>query len=678
MNMGTFEIRAKDGMGRIGEFSTEHGSVTTPLLMPVVHPGKTSILPQELKDDFGFEMVITNSYIIRSHDRFREKAVSDGVHALIGFDGAVMTDSGTFQMYFHELPSTEIDPLQILDFQKQIQPDIGTILDVFSAPNVGKEQVRSDVETSLERAKISAPQKNNMMLAGTIQGGIYPDLREYSAREMAKLDFDVHPIGGVVPLMESYRYEETVQILYASKKHLPPNRPVHLFGCGHPMFFAQAAMMGCDFFDSASYAKFADAGRMMLPKGTVHLDTLRELPCSCPVCSEYSAKELNSMKKSEKSLQLMKHNLYISAAEIRRVREAINKGTLMELVARRARGHPTLYDALSIMLNGYDEFDRWDTRGTSGAILYSGNETTKYPVIERFYRQMISTYKGLETNQLVLFPHHGDRPFADAAHDVAATIASTLPEENLLVFVTPIGPVPWELEHVHPVQQCIFPQHLDRDTLLVASSRLEKLLTSISAKETTWLIRRTPVNSILSRIKREHEMDVVENQEALIQLLSDRGSINWGRRKLEFLFKYQWRLDATEFLKQDEVEIELSRSTGKIRHIRREGEILFTLVPTTGLLTPTYEGGIELAKMGLDEEYIVVMTQEASEFVARGKSALAKFVKQVGPQLHAGEEVLVVDEEGTIVGTGRTLLSGFEMLSFNRGVAVAIRHSMSQ
>ncbi len=678
MKMGSFEIRAKDGMGRLGEFTTEHGTVSTPLLMPVVHPAKTAIAPQELRNHFGFQMVITNSYIIKSHDRFREKAVSEGVHKLIGFDGPVMTDSGTFQMYFHGLPSTEIDPLEIVDFQKKIQPDIGTILDVFSAPDVGKEQVRSDVETSLQRAKISAPEKGGMMLAGTVQGGVYQDLREYSAKEMAKLDFDIHPIGGVVPLMENYRYADIVNLLYASKRHLPPSRPIHLFGCGHPMFFAQAAMMGCDFFDSASYAKFADAGRMMLPKGTVHLGTLRELPCSCPVCSEYSAKELNNMKKKEKSLQLMRHNLYISAAEIRRVRQAISDGTLMELVARRARGHPSLYDALTMMLNGYDEFERWDARGTSGAILYSGNETTKYPVIEKFYRQMVSTYTGLETDHLLLYPHHGDRPFADAAQEVAELVASRPPEMTLLVFVTPIGAVPWELEHVHPVQQCIFPHHLDLDTLYMATSRVENFLASVDASQITWLTRNTPTNSILTRIKGEHEIDTIEKQDQLIQLLGDRGSINWAKRKLRLLFKYQWGVDPSEFLKQNEIEVEFSRSTEKIRHIRKSGEILFTLVPTTGLLTPTYEGGVELAKMGLEEEYLVVMTQEASEFVARGKSALAKFVHQVDPQLHAGEEVLVLDEERNIVGTGRTLLSGFEMLSFNRGVAVTIRHSMPQ
>jgi 7-cyano-7-deazaguanine tRNA-ribosyltransferase len=173
--MGHFEIRAKDGLARLGRFTTKHGTVKTPLLMPVVHPGKSVIRPQELVDHFGFQMVITNSYIIRSHDRFKDVAVEKGVHELLDFNGPIMTDSGTFQMYFHSLPDKEIDPLEIVEFQKSIGSDIGTILDVFSDPKVGKAKVEEDMQVSLERARMSVDKKGEMMLAGTVQGGIYPE-----------------------------------------------------------------------------------------------------------------------------------------------------------------------------------------------------------------------------------------------------------------------------------------------------------------------------------------------------------------------------------------------------------------------------------------------------------------------------------------------------------------------
>ena len=88
--MGHFEIRVKDGLARLGRFTTKHGTVKTPLLMPVVHPGKSVIKPQELVDQYGFQMVITNSYIIRSHDRFRDVAVEKGVHELLNFKGPII------------------------------------------------------------------------------------------------------------------------------------------------------------------------------------------------------------------------------------------------------------------------------------------------------------------------------------------------------------------------------------------------------------------------------------------------------------------------------------------------------------------------------------------------------------------------------------------------------------
>ncbi|MFX1272580.1 MAG: tRNA guanosine(15) transglycosylase TgtA, partial [Promethearchaeota archaeon] len=420
--MTQFEIRAKDGLARLGRFTTAHGTVKTPLLMPVVHPGKSAITPQELITEFGFQMVITNSYIIRSHERFRTKAIDSGVHGLLNFNGPIMTDSGTFQMYFHGLAEGEIDPLEIIEFQKAIGSDIGTILDVFSDPSVGRAKVEQDVAVSLERARLSAHKKGDMMLAGTVQGGIYEDLRESSAKELASLDIDVHPIGGVVPLMEQYRYSEMARVVLASKKHLPPDRPVHLFGCGHPMLFAQASLLGCDFFDSASYAKFAESGRMLLPSGTVHLKDLTELPCSCPICSATSADALKSEKKEEQELQLMKHNLYVSSAEMRRVRQAISEGKLFELAAYRARGHPTLYDALAVILEQHHQLESEDPIGKRSSIFYTGPETTKRPEITRFLSRFVSRYPYKETNTVLLVSDPGLRPFSDTSGEIIREI----------------------------------------------------------------------------------------------------------------------------------------------------------------------------------------------------------------------------------------------------------------
>ncbi len=673
--MAQFEIRAKDGLARLGRFTTKHGTVKTPLLMPVVHPGKSVIRPRALVDEFGFQMVITNSYIINSHERFRDKAVSEGVHALLDFEGPIMTDSGTFQMYFHKLPDKEINPVEIVEFQRDIGSDIGTILDVFSDPNVSRSKVEEDVQTSLERAKVSIDKKGEMFLAGTVQGGMYPDLRETAAKALGALDFDVHPIGGVVPFMERYRYSDIVRITLAAKKHLPPDRPVHLFGCGHPMLFAQAALLGCDFFDSASYAKFADSGRMLLPSGTVHLKDLSELPCSCPICSTTSADELKSEKKEDRVLKLMKHNLYVSAAEMRRVRQAISEGKLFELAAYRARGHPTLYEALQVMSEEFLQLEKQDPIGKTASIFYTGPETTKRPEITGFHSRVLTRYPYKQTNTMLLVTDPGLRPFFDTFEVIIKEVRKRAVDDLVLMFVTPMGIVPWELEHVHPAQQSLFPESLDSETLDMVKERTKRILDSMKYEKVIWFKRETTVDSALTTLGDEYSFDIVLSAtEVIDNLPPENDEVSWTKRKLRALLIYQWGTNAGKLADLEDMQIVLSKSTGKIRHCKSDGEILFTVVPTTGLLTPTYRGGQELLRVGIDDTYKIIMDSDVSEFVASGKSALAKFVKHADPNLKAGEEVLVLDEVQNLLGTGRALITGEEMATFNRGVAVVIRH----
>lgn len=677
MLMSRFEIKAKDGMGRLGKFTMKHGTVRTPLLMPVVHPGKSEIKPSDLVSNFGFQMAITNSYIIKSKDKFRNVALRDGVHGLLDFDGPVMTDSGTFQMYFHDLPSKEIDPLEILEFQKSIGSDIGTILDVFSDPDVGKKRVEEDVRLSLERARMSVSRKEDMLLAGTVQGGIYPDLREDSAREMAQLGFDVYPIGGIVPLMERYRYADIVRAILAVKKHLPPDRPVHLFGCGHPMMFAQAALLGCDFFDSASYAKFAEAGRMLFPTGTVHLENLTELPCECPVCSNTTAEELKGLKKDDRSLQLMKHNLYTSAAEIRRVRQAIASGKLMELTAIRARSHPELFEAFQVMLEASEQILSSDPVGTAGSIFYTGSETALLPVFRRFHHRITTTYPYVRPKLLLLVPDMANTPFSETLSALTSLVRKKAPADVVLAFVTPIGMIPWELEHVHPSQQSLFPRSLDSITLHTVVSRTKELIQKLSPQEIIWITRNNKLNGVMADLKETlqiNEVDGVEKGIGKLDAYPDAPE-KLGARKLRALFAYQWKIIPEDLLKSEQLQLKASRKTGKIRYVQLGDEIAFTLVPTTGLLTPTYRGGLILQNAGIGDRYIVVVDEDSAEFVVGGKSALAKFVIQASPELLAGEEVLIVNRESSLLATGRALLTGPEMLAFSRGVAVVPRHS---
>ncbi|HDM66806.1 MAG TPA: tRNA guanosine(15) transglycosylase TgtA, partial [Thermoplasmatales archaeon] len=275
--MMKFELKERDCLGRICYLYTPHGKVTTPALLPVINPSKMPIEPREMKESFGIEMIITNAYIIWRKEELREKAVNEGLHNLLDFNGAIMTDSGTFQSYIYG--DIQVDPLDIVSFQREIGSDIGTILDIFGSPDQSKLDAKRGVEETILRAKKSIPLKGDMLLACPIQGSIYLDLRRYCAKRMSKLEADIYPIGGVVPLMENQRYLDLIRIIIASKKELPPGKPIHLFGAGHPLIFPLAAALGCDLFDSASYVKYALENRYMVPWGTLQLENIEELPC---------------------------------------------------------------------------------------------------------------------------------------------------------------------------------------------------------------------------------------------------------------------------------------------------------------------------------------------------------------------------------------------------------------
>ena len=205
-DLGKFEITVRDGQARIGRLHTQHGILETPCLLPVINPNIRTIEPREMWDKYGIQALITNSYVIWKHEKLKQEALQNGVHGLIDFPGVIMTDSGTFQSYVYGDVEVEVD--EIVKFQKDIGVDIATMLDVFTRPDMTYSQVEHAVQETIDRADISVKTADGMMLNGPIQGGLYPELRAKSAREMSAFDFSVHPIGGIVPVMEQQKFKE--------------------------------------------------------------------------------------------------------------------------------------------------------------------------------------------------------------------------------------------------------------------------------------------------------------------------------------------------------------------------------------------------------------------------------------------------------------------------------------
>jgi len=151
-----FEIRQRDGLARIGRLTTPHGALETPTLLPVVNPRKLTLKPAEIRD-CGATGLITNSYIISRHDELRERALADGVHALLGWDGPLMTDSGTFQS--HVYGDIEVEPQAIVEFQRDIGSDIGTVLDVFTEPEFDADRAEAELAETQTRIAAAVPLK---------------------------------------------------------------------------------------------------------------------------------------------------------------------------------------------------------------------------------------------------------------------------------------------------------------------------------------------------------------------------------------------------------------------------------------------------------------------------------------------------------------------------------------
>ncbi len=399
-----FEIRETDGIARIGKFNVRNKVVDTPNLFPVVSPFINDIKPKELITDFGTQCCFTNAYLVYKSADFKDKYLANGVHKMLEFDGVIATDSGAFQhfMYGGDL---NIEPAEIEGFQEKIGSDCPVILDIpvqFTDPY---EEAKRKVEITIQRAKDNFTRRTDSERAwyGPIHGSIYPDLLKKSCEEMSKLDYGIYAIGGVVKSFIDYRFDVDVQIMLNVKQWLNPSKPLHLFGLGLPSFFAMAVACGADFFDSAAYILFAKEGRYFTFSGTKHISDLLELPCCCPVCTRFTAKELNELPENEKMIQIARHNLYLSYMELKNIKQAIREGTLWELVEQRSTAHPKLLKALKAIRAYTPYLESMEPRYKTKGIKYLTEYSLYNPTLSKQRKYIAETHQE-SADTLILIP----------------------------------------------------------------------------------------------------------------------------------------------------------------------------------------------------------------------------------------------------------------------------------
>jgi len=188
-----------------------------------------------------------------------------------------------------------------------------------------------------------------------VQGGLYLDLVARSARSLVSGGFQFLALGSPVQVMQNYMFADLVRMVMAAKRAVPYALPLHLFGAGHPLTMSLAVALGCDTFDSASYVLFARSGRYMSRSGVLSVNSMKYLPCSCPVCARTSAKELLELDHQETTRRLSMHNLYTLREELEACKEAIAEGRLWDLVEERSMAHPRLREAFLEMTKYSEE-----------------------------------------------------------------------------------------------------------------------------------------------------------------------------------------------------------------------------------------------------------------------------------------------------------------------------------
>lgn len=445
-----FELRERDLAGRIGKLVTKSGEIETPALLPVIDPKSLVIQPSEILSKYNCNAIITNAYIVKKN--FEKEAVEKGVHRLLNFPGVVMTDSGAYQLLVYK--KVDISPEEAIRFQEKINSDIAVILDVPTGSSSDKSYAKWTVEETLARAEkaFSVIVNKSILWVGPVQGGKHLDLIKYSAIKLSRLPFDIYALGSPTQIMESYMFDQLVDMIITAKSYLPLDKPFHLFGAGHPLIFSLIVGLGCDLFDSAAYAIYAYEKRYMTERGTIKLSSLKQLPCSCPVCYKLDAEDLKELSENELIGKLAEHNLYVCFRELKAVKQAIYEGRLWELIEARASSHPKLLMAFKRLEKYVSFLERYTPLSKNRGLFLSASTTR--PEVYRHVRRILHNFKPADA--LLLIPPTREKPFHKSRKiKKLLKLLKMRGVDNLdiCVYSAPLHIVPLMLDEVFPLSQ---------------------------------------------------------------------------------------------------------------------------------------------------------------------------------------------------------------------------------
>ncbi len=344
-----------DSRARRGRVTTLHGVIETPVFMPVGTRGTVRTQTATQLDTLGAQIILGNTYHLLQRPGAEVLEQFGGLHRWMDWRGAILTDSGGFQIFSldEHVQITEdgamlrdranaakqlVTPERAIEMQRTIGSDIMMVLDQCIASTSSRAEAALAMERTHRWAarSLAAKQGSAQALFAIVQGACFHDLRRESALVLSSIDgFDGYAIGGLA-VGESKAEREDITELTASL--LPTDRPRYLMGVGTPLDVLEAVHRGVDMFDCilptawAQHAKaFTSHGKLDLRRGTYRLtDAPLDSACRCETCSRHSRSYLHHLIKSGEPLAwqlLATHNLTFYMTLMREIRAHIEADT---------------------------------------------------------------------------------------------------------------------------------------------------------------------------------------------------------------------------------------------------------------------------------------------------------------------------------------------------------------
>ena len=349
-----FKLLKTSGLARAGELYTPHGIIPTPVFLPVGSQATVRTLtPDEIKQA-GFNMLLANTYHLYLRPGIEIIGKLGGLHRFMAWDGAVLTDSGGYQVFSlapfckitdegvafrSHIDGSEhfLSPELAVRYQETLGSDIMMVLDHCSAFGDSPDKVRSAMQRTHRWAErcLEARTRDDLSLYAIVQGGMFPELRAVSAAFLTGLDFPGYAVGG---LSLGEPKDMTLSLVAQTTALLPEDKPRYLMGVGAPDDLVEGVARGIDIFDCALPTRVARNGALFTRRGRVNIrraayakmDKPIDPSCDCYACRSFSAAYLSHLFRSEELLGLRLasvHNLRFIANLMRDIRASVLDGS---------------------------------------------------------------------------------------------------------------------------------------------------------------------------------------------------------------------------------------------------------------------------------------------------------------------------------------------------------------